>query len=344
MGLRLDLGVHAIDLRAVAHEARRAEAMGFGCLWSAETKHDPFLPLAVAAVNTERLQLGTAIAVAFPRSPMVLAHTAWDLQKASGGRFALGLGTQVKAHNERRFAVRWEPPGPRLREVVLALRAIWECWQNGTPLDFRGASYRFDLMTPFFNPGPIEHPRIPIYLAAVNPYMCRLAGELGDGIHIHSFHSAKYLREVIHPAVAAGRRASGRSTRDFTVRASTMVVLGDTPEELERNRQAVKQQIAFYASTRTYQAVLAVHGLDHLVPQLHAKSLAGDWKGMADLISDEALDHFAVTATWETLGAKLRERYDGICDRTQLYPSFQPSLDDPRFAALVRELNSTQPR
>ena len=341
MSLRLDLGVHAIGLRAVADEARRAEAMGFGCLWSAETKHDPFLPLAVAAVNTERLQLGTAIAVAFPRSPMVLAHTAWDLQKASGGRFALGLGTQVKAHNERRFAVRWEPPGPRLREVVLALRAIWECWQNGTPLDFRGASYRFDLMTPFFNPGPIEHPRIPIYLAAVNPYMCRLAGELGDGIHIHSFHSAKYLREVIHPAMAEGRRASGRSTRAFTVRASTMVVLGDTPEEVERNRQAVKQQIAFYASTRTYQAVLAVHGLDHLVPQLHAKSLAGDWKGMADLISDEALDHFAVTATWETLGAKLRERYDGICDRTQLYPSFQPSLDDPRFAALVRELNST---
>ncbi len=209
MSLRLDLGVHAIGLRAVADEARRAEAMGFGCLWSAETKHDPFLPLAVAAVNTERLQLGTAIAVAFPRSPMVLAHTAWDLQKASGGRFVLGLGTQVKAHNERRFAVRWEPPGPRLREVVLALRAIWECWQNGTPLDFRGASYRFDLMTPFFNPGPIDHPRIPVYLAAVNPYMCRLAGELGDGIHIHSFHSARYLREVIHPAVAEGRRASG---------------------------------------------------------------------------------------------------------------------------------------
>jgi probable F420-dependent oxidoreductase len=340
VSLRLDLGVHAIGLRAVADEARRAEAMGFGCLWSAETKHDPFLPLAVAAVNTERLQLGTAIAVAFPRSPMVLAHTAWDLQKASGGRFVLGLGTQVKAHNERRFAVRWEPPGPRLREIVLALRAIWECWQNGTPLDFRGASYRFDLMTPFFNPGPIDHPRIPIYLAAVNPYMCRLAGELGDGIHIHSFHSARYLREVIHPAVAEGRRASGRSTRDFTVRASTMVVLGDTPEELEQNKQAVKQQIAFYASTRTYQAVLAVHGLDHLVPQLHAKSLAGDWKGMADLISDEALEHFAVTATWETLGAKLRERYEGICDRTQLYPSFQPPLDDPRFAALVRELNS----
>ncbi|HWN89867.1 MAG TPA: TIGR03617 family F420-dependent LLM class oxidoreductase, partial [Verrucomicrobiae bacterium] len=319
MSLRLDLGVHALGLRAVADEARRAEAMGFGCLWSAETKHDPFLPLAVAAVNTERLQLGTAIAVAFPRSPMILAHTAWDLQKASGGRFVLGLGTQVKAHNERRFAVRWEPPGPRLREVVLALRAIWECWQNGTPLDFRGASYRFDLMTPFFNPGPIDHPRIPIYLAAVNPYMCRLAGELGDGIHIHSFHSAKYLREVIHPAVAEGRRASGRSTRDFTVRASTMVVLGDTPEELERNKQAVKQQIAFYASTRTYEPVLAAHGWQDLVPQLHRKSVEGDWKGMADLITDEMVDVYAVTGSYATIGQKIKDRYTGLLDRTGLY-------------------------
>jgi len=340
VSLRLDLGVHAIGLRAVADEARRAEAMGFGCLWSAETKHDPFLPLAVAAVNTERLQLGTAIAVAFPRSPMVLAHTAWDLQKASGGRFVLGLGTQVKAHNERRFGIKWEPPGPRLREVVRALRAIWDSWQQGTPLNFRGHSYRFDLMSPFFNPGPIEHPRIPVYIAAVNPYMARMAGEICDGLHVHSFHSPKYLREVIHPAVAEGLRASGRSRKDFTFRAATLVVLGDTKDELERSKQAVKQQIAFYASTRTYQAVLAVHGLDHLVPRLHAKSLEGDWEGMADLISDETLDHFAVTATWETVGAQLRERYAGICDRTQLYPAFQPSLEDPRLQRLAREMNS----
>ena len=340
MSLKLDLGFMTQDLREIPAYARRAEELGVGALWSAETKHDPFLPLAVAAANTTRAQLGTAIAVAFPRSPMIMAHTAWDLQKVSGGRFVLGLGTQVKAHNERRFSLKWEPPGPRLREVIQALRAIWDSWQNGTPLNFRGKSYRFDLMTPFFNPGPIEHPHIPVYIAAVNPWMARMAGELCDGLHVHSFHTPKYLREVIHPAAEEGLRASGRLRKDFVFRASTMVVLGDTPKELARNRQAVKQQIAFYASTRTYQAVLAVHGLDHLVPQLHARSLAGDWKGMADLISDETLDHVAVTGTWETVGAKLRERYVGLCDRTQLYPAFQPSLDDPRLQALMREMNT----
>jgi probable F420-dependent oxidoreductase len=339
MAVKLDLGFMTFDLREIPTYSRRAEELGVGALWSAETKHDPFLPLAVAAANTRSIQLGTAIAVAFPRSPMILAHTAWDLQKASGGRFVLGLGTQVKAHNLRRFSVAWEPPGPRLREVVLALRAIWASWQGGAPLDFRGQSYRFDLMTPFFNPGPIEHPRIPIYIAAVNPYMAQMAGEICDGLHVHSFHSPKYLREVIRPAVEVGLGKSGRSRKDFTFRASTMVVVGDDADELERSRRAVKQQIAFYASTRTYQAVLAVHGLDHLVPQLHAKSLEGDWDGMADLISDETLDHFAVTATWGRLGARLRERYDGICDRTQLYPAFQPSLDDPRLQALVKEMN-----
>jgi probable F420-dependent oxidoreductase len=317
--------------------------MGFGAIWSAETRHDPFLPLAVAATVTSRIGLGTAIAVAFPRSPMILAHTAWDLQKASGGRFVLGLGTQVKAHNERRFSGTWEPPGPRLREVVTALRAIWDCWQNRAPLDFRGRSYRFDLMTPFFDPGPIDHPNIPIYLAGVNPHMCRLAGEIGDGLHVHSFHSAKYLRESVHPAVAEGLRRSGRSRADFTFRASTMVVLGDTEEERARRARAVKKQIAFYASTRTYQTVLAAHGLEGLVPTLHAKSLAGDWDGMAEMITDEMLDQFAVVGSMETIGARIRQRYAGLYDRTQLYPAFQPALDDPRFAEMVTAFNAGGP-
>jgi len=309
--------------------------MGFGAIWSAETRHDPFLPLAVAAATTRRVGLGTAIAIAFARSPMILAHIAWDLQKASGGRFVLGLGSQVKAHNERRFSVPWSAPAPRLREVVAALRAIWTAWQRRAPLDFRGQSYRFDLMTPFFDPGPIEHSRIPVYLAGVNPQMCRVAGEIADGLHVHSFHSERYLRECVHPAVQEGLNRAGRSRADFTFRASTMVVLGDSAEERKRHARGVKQQIAFYASTRTYQPVLAAHGLEDLVPRLHARSLAGDWEGMTDLISDATLDLFAVSGPFEEIGDRIRERYRGLYDRTQLYPSFQPSLEDPRWPAVL---------
>ncbi|HEV3350649.1 MAG TPA: TIGR03617 family F420-dependent LLM class oxidoreductase [Methylomirabilota bacterium] len=333
--MKLDIGLMTFDLPAVAGYARRAEQLGFSAIWSAETRHDPFLPLAVAATTTRRMGLGTAIAIAFARSPMILAHISWDLQQASGGRFVLGLGSQVKAHNERRFSVPWSPPAPRLREVVSALRAIWASWQEGAPLDFRGQAYRFDLMTPFFNPGPIESPRIPVYLAGVNPKMCRVAGEIADGLHVHSFHSARYLRECVHPAVQEGLNRSGRSRIDFTFRASTMVVLGDSAEERRRRARAVKQQIAFYASTRTYQPVLATHGLEDLVPRLHAKSLAGDWEGMTDLISDETLELFAVSGPFEEIGDRIRERYRGLYDRTQLYPSFQPSLDDPRWRTVL---------
>ncbi|HZP36733.1 MAG TPA: TIGR03617 family F420-dependent LLM class oxidoreductase [Methylomirabilota bacterium] len=333
--MKLDIGLMTFDLAQVGEYARRAEDMGFGAVWSAETRHDPFLPLAVAATTTHRVTLGTAIAIAFARSPMILAHIAWDLQKASGGRFVLGLGSQVKAHNERRFSVPWSAPAPRLREVVSALRAIWAAWQERTRLDFRGQSYRFDLMTPFFDPGPIEHPHVPVYLAGVNPQMCRVAGEIADGLHVHSFHSARYLRECVHPAVQEGLNRSGRARADFTFRASTMVVLGDTAEERRRRARAVKQQIAFYASTRTYQPVLAAHGLEDLVPRLHARSLAGDWEGMTDLISDETLDLFAVSGAFEEIGDRIRERYRGLYDRTQLYPSFQPPLDDPRWKAVL---------
>jgi probable F420-dependent oxidoreductase len=333
--VNLDIGLMTFDLPAVGEYCRRAENMGYGAVWSAETRHDPFLPLAVAAATTRRVGLGTAIAIAFARSPMILAHIAWDLQKASGGRFVLGLGSQVKAHNERRFSVPWSAPAPRLREVVAALRAIWTAWQRRAPLDFRGQSYRFDLMTPFFDPGPIEHSRIPVYLAGVNPQMCRVAGEIADGLHVHSFHSERYLRECVHPAVQEGLNRAGRSRADFTFRASTMVVLGDSAEERKRHARGVKQQIAFYASTRTYQPVLAAHGLEDLVPRLHARSLAGDWEGMTDLISDATLDLFAVSGPFEEIGDRIRERYRGLYDRTQLYPSFQPSLEDPRWPAVL---------
>jgi probable F420-dependent oxidoreductase len=270
---------------------------------------------------------------------MILAHIAWDLQKASAGRFLLGLGSQVKGHNERRFSVKFESPGPRLREVVLALRAIWDCWQNGTPLRFKGQFYRFDLMTPFFNPGPIEHPRIPVYVAGVNAYMCRMAGEVCDGLHVHPFNSPKYLREYVQPAVDEGLRASGRSRADFTYTTASFVVLGDTEAELAQNRQAVRQQIAFYASTRTYEPVLAAHGWQDIAPALHRKSVEGDWKGMADLITDEMVDTFAVTGSYATIGARLRERYAGLLDRTAFYTPYQHGLDDPRLPRLVKEFN-----
>ena len=337
--MKLDVGMLTHDLTSIPGYARKVEALGYDCLWSAETQHDPFLPLAVAATVTSRIKLGTSIAVAFPRSPMILAHTCWDLAKASGGRFMLGLGSQVKGHNERRFSVKWESPAPRMREIVLALRAIWDCWQNGTKLDFKGRFYRFDLMTPFFNPGPVEHPDIPVYVAGVNQAMCRVAGEVCDGLHVHPFNSPKYLREHVRPAVEEGRAKSGRRG-GFTYVTSSFVVVGDTPQELAQQKQAVKQQIAFYASTRTYEPVLAAHGWQDLAPQLHRKSVEGDWKGMADLITDEMVDTYAVTGSYATIAARLKERYAGLLDRTAFYqPERQPALDDPRLPRVIQEFN-----
>ena len=339
--MKLDIGMLTHDLQTLPDYARKAEAMGYDTLWSAETQHDPYLPLAVAASATSRIKLGTNIATVFSRSPMVTAMIAWDLQKASGGRFTLGLGTQVKAHNERRFSVKYESPGPKMAEAVRAIHAIWDCWQNGTKLDFKGQFYTFDVMTPFFNPGPIEQPKIPVFVAAVNPYMCGVAGEFCDGMHVHPFNSPKYLREIVQPAVNAGLAKSGRARKDFTYATASFVVVGDTPEERSQQAQMVKQQIAFYGSTRTYQPVLDCHGWGDLTTKLHRKSIEGDWKGMADLITDEMLDTYAVTATYDKLAAALQARYAGLLDRTGLYQPYPPRQDDPRLPALVKAFNGS---
>jgi probable F420-dependent oxidoreductase len=336
--VKLDVGMLTHDLRTIPDYARKVEALGFDCLWSAETQHDPFLPLAVAATVTSRIKLGTSIAVAFPRSPMILAHIAWDLARASGGRFILGLGSQVKGQNERRFSVKFEAPAPKMREVVLAMRAIWDAWQNRTKLNFKGRFFRFDLMTPFFDPGPIEHPQVPVYVAGVNPAMCRVAGEVADGLHVHPFNSPKYLREIVRPAVEEGMARARRTA--FAYATSSFVVVGDTEAELAPQKEAVKQQIAFYASTRTYEPVLATHGWQDLVPHLHRKSVEGDWKGMADLITDEMLETYAVIGSYATIAARLKERYAGLLDRTAFYqPYRQPTLDDPRLPRVIQEFN-----
>jgi probable F420-dependent oxidoreductase len=338
--MKFDAGLREYGLRAIPEQARKLEAIGYDCIWTSETQHDPFLPLAVAATATSSIQLGTSIAVAFPRSPMITAYTAWDIQKASQGRFILGLGSQVRAHNQRRFSVKFESPGPKLREVVLALRAIWECWQKGTPLRFKGEFYNFDLMTPFFNPGPIEHPKVPIFIAGVNRYMCRMAGEVCDGLHVHPFHTPKYVREYVQPAVDEGLQASGRSRQDFQYATAAFVIVGDTERERSQNTEAVRQQIAFYASTRTYEPVLAAHGWEAIGPELHQKSLDGDWKGMSRLITDDMVDVIAVRGTYEDIGTKLRQRYAGLLDRVALYQPYESLGDDSRLAALVRQFKA----
>jgi probable F420-dependent oxidoreductase len=226
--MKLDTTLAVHDLRAVADYARMAEDIGFDALWSTEAKHDPFLPLAVASTTTQQLKLGTAIAVAFPRSPTITAHTAWDLQTSSQGRFILGLGTQVKGHNVRRFGVPWEAPVKKLREVIVALRALWDCWQHGTPLKVEGEFYKLSLMIPEFSPDPQPYGRPPVYIAGVNPLMCRLAGELCDGFHVHPMHTIKYLKEVVLPNIATGAAGAGRSRDDMALSSLVFVITGDS--------------------------------------------------------------------------------------------------------------------
>jgi probable F420-dependent oxidoreductase len=317
--MRIDTGLLSGDLARVAAAAREAEAGGYDGLWTAEAGHDPYLACAVAATATERVSIGTNIAVAFPRSPLVHAQIAWDLQAASRGRFILGLGTQVKGHIERRYSTQWLPPGPRLREMIQLVRQIWDVWQTGARPGFEGTFYRFSLMTPFFSPGPIEWPRIPIYIAGVNPYICRLAGELCDGFLVHPFHSIKYLDDVVRPNIDRGLAKSGRTRDDVALSTTAFVVTGRTRDEVERNKGPVRQQIAFYASTRTYIGVLEAHGWGETCIRLNEKAAKGDWGGMADLITDEMLDVYAVQGLVDDLPALIKKKYAGVMDRLGLY-------------------------
>src|SRR5208282_4464985 len=259
--MKLDTGLMARYLREVPALAKAAEEAGFDAIWTAEAGNDGFLPLALVAEHTTRIKMGTAIAIAFSKSPMAMAYTAWDLAGMSQGRFILGLGTQVKGHIERRFGVKWEAPVPRLREYIESLRAIFKCWsQGGMRLKYEGKYYNFSLMTPFFTPPHHNFSNIPIYIAGVNKYICRLAGELCDGLHAHPFHSPKYLREFVIPNVELGLAKSGRVRKDFAIASTAFVITGNNKDEIERSKAAVRQQIAFYASTRTYKVVLDMHG------------------------------------------------------------------------------------
>src|SRR5262245_3461617 len=328
--MKLDalLAVDARHMRDAAAIARAADAIGFAGLWSVETKHNGFFPLLLAAGHSARVELGTAVAIAFPRSPMVMAQIAWDLQALSGGRFILGLGTQVKAHIERRYGMAWEPPVAKLRDYIGALRAIWSAWQSGAKLDHHSRFYTHTLMTPFFNPGPIAAPRIPIYIAGVNEGLARLAGELCEGFHVHPFHSVKYINKVVRPQVAAGAERAGRTLADVVLASGVFVVTGENEAAFENMRRMAREQIAFYASTPTYRVVMAAHGWQDAGEQLSRLATMKRWDKMGAVITDDMLDVFAVQAPPDQLGRALRERYEGVLDRVACYMPFVPGAWD----------------
>jgi probable F420-dependent oxidoreductase len=316
--MRIDGGVTS-DLGAAGRDAVTAEESGYDAVWSAETGHDPFLPLLLAAEKTETIQLGTAIVVAFGRTPMTLAMTAWDMNAYSRGRFLLGLGSQIKPHIEKRYSMPWSHPAPRMREFISAMRAIWDCWQNGTKLDFRGEFYTHTLMTPFFDPGPNEFGAPKVFLAAVGDGMTRVAGEVADGMLVHGFTTERYLREVTMPTIEAGLAASGRKRADFELSYPAFVVTGETPEEIEKSDIATRKQIAFYGSTPAYKGVLDLHGWGDLQSRLNALSKTGEWDEMGRLITDDMLDAFAVKAEVDQVPRELHRRFADLIDRVSLY-------------------------
>jgi probable F420-dependent oxidoreductase len=330
--LKVDAEIAVASPAEVAPLAAKAEEFGFDCFWVNETKHDPFVQLALAVGSTSRIELGTSIALAFTRSPTTLAYTAWDLQSTSRGRLILGLGSQVKGHIERRFGMKWEPPAPKMKDVVLALKSVWGSWQSGGKLDYRGRFFHLDLMTPFFNPGPIDHPTIPVYIAAVNERMCNVAGMVADGIHVHPFHTVKYLQEVVRPAVAEGASKASRKQEDITVAASVFAAVGENRSELDAVREAMRQQIAFYASTRSYRRVLDLHGWGDVGERLHALSVNGEWKAMGEEVTDEMLDEIVVQGGWSEIGGLVRKRYGGLADRVRMYLPFD---GDEKWRTLV---------
>ncbi|MGH2626477.1 MAG: TIGR03617 family F420-dependent LLM class oxidoreductase [Anaerolineales bacterium] len=331
----LDALLPSTRLRDVPAIARAAEEFGFAGLWSSETQHDPLLPLALAAEHSQRLTLGTALTVAYARTPGALAYPAWDLAQASGGRFIFGLGTQVRAHIERRFGGEWpESPAGRMREIVAALRALWASWQTGEKLNFRGRHFKLTLMSPFFNPGPIDTPDIPIYLAGVNPAMCRVAGETAQGFLVHPYHTVKYLDEVVRPAIAEGEQLSGRPAGSVALFVTAFVV----PEPSMAG--AVRAQIAFYASTPAYRPVMERHGWGEMADELSQRARRGAWSEMGDLISDAMLEAFAVVAPWQELSVELERRYRGRAARLAVYLPFRPGERDEFWRDLAAGLAS----
>jgi probable F420-dependent oxidoreductase len=333
--MKFDASLLVHDLGHMPALARFADETGFDGIWTFETAHEPFLPLVLAAEHSRRLSVGTSIAVAFARSPAILAHISWDLARYSQGRFILGLGTQVKGHNERRFGVKWDKPVEKMREVILAVRSIWDCWQNRTRLNFQGEFFKLTLMTPFFSPEPHDYHRIPIFVAGVNRRMCQLAGELCEGFHAHPLHSARYLKEVVLPNIEQGLTSAGRERQAIELSSSIFVIPTDDPKEAAKYEAEVRQQISFYASTPAYRPVFDLEGWGSTADELKAMAARGRWNKMPSLITDEMLDRFALRGTWAELPEKVLRKYDGLLDRVSYYFPVGPGENEKGWRATV---------
>lgn len=306
------------DLRAVGRAARDVEADGYDGVVAMENKHDPFLALAVAGVETSRIELHTGVAIAFARSPMAVAQVGWDLAGATGGRFVIGLGSQVRAHNERRFSVPWSPPAPRMREYVRALRAIWRCWKTGGKLDFEGEHYRFTLMTPNFTPEPITAPPPPVMIAAVGPAMLRVAAEECDGVKLHGFCTRRYIEECVMPRLAEGFAKSGRRRENFEISGGGFLAIGPDDESVARMFEWVRSRVAFYGSTPSYWPVFELHGLEGLGRKLHAMSREGRWREMTREVPDDVVHLFAAVGRYDQVASVIDARFGGLVDAINL--------------------------
>ena len=340
MGFKVLYHLTTNNLKGIAEEAKWAESMGYDGLCTEDAAHDPMLPLLMAASTTSRVTLETRVTIAFPRSPMVLAYSARDLQDFSGGRFRLGLGTQVKGHIQRRFSTEWDSPGPRMREYVQSLHAIWGAWQTGERLEYHGEYYNFSLMTPFFSPGRSEQPEPPVFISAVNPYNCRVAGEVCDGVALHPLTTSKYLKEVINPNIADGAARSGRDPKSVNLSNSSFVITGPNQAAINAKKEAVKKQIAFYCSTRSYSKILDVQGFQDLGVWLHEMSLKQQWDQMAELITDEILDAFAVVGGYSEIPGLMKERFDGLLDEVVLNAIGPGSQDGAEVKKAIEKLQS----
>ena len=334
--MKVDAPLYSFE--APEDEVRRLEAEGYAGAFTYEGPHDPFFPLLLAARASQSIDLYTAVAIGFARNPMILANIGWDLQAISKGRFLLGLGTQIKPHIEKRFDMPWSKPATRMREMVLAIKAIWAAWENGERLDFRGEIYANTLMTPMFNPGPAPHGLPPIFLAGVGPRMTEVCGEVADGFFVHPFSTSRSFAELTLPALDRGLEEGARDRDAFSISLQVMVCTGANDEEIEQARQSTKQQIAFYGSTPAYRPVLDCHGWGDLHLELNRLSKQGRWDDMTGLVEDEVLEAIAVVGPRKEIAGKLRARLDGIADAVSLTHNRAP--DPSHWSDVVADLKA----